>query len=367
MLFTRTNIIALLAIAAVTLGFYLFAAAQPHDGRGQAVAGLALSAPLPTTIPAGTRLIVGDPTTEWVVRHNGWDRDLPFVVQWAQITGGPAVTEAFHARALDIGSAANIPPIHAVWVGIPVRTIAIRFRADPLNHPTFVFAVAPRSPVRSLADLHGRRIAFSPGQAQGEVVLRTLADQGLTRSDVTLVELPSSGDVYTSALTAGAVDIAPIGAGAGSRRYLQQHERDGGRILRHSGFRDDLGLLYVRTETLQDPAKAAALRAYVALWGRAQAWIAGHRAEFTQGYYVGNQGLSPEDAQAVADAAGDAVIPTSWAETQRLQQASIDLMAAQTHQPRFDAAQIFDRRFESVAAQAYAASLAGRPTALAQR
>ena len=40
------------------------------------------------------------------------------------------LTEAFHAKVLDAGSAMNIPPIHAVWVGIPVKMVAIRLKAD---------------------------------------------------------------------------------------------------------------------------------------------------------------------------------------------------------------------------------------------
>ena len=332
----------------------VFAAAGDADDTGHG--RLALDAPIPDQVPPGVKLIIGDPTTEQVLKHTGWDKDLSFQVQWAEISGGPAVTEAFHARALDVGSAANMPPIHAIWVGIPVKMIAVRFRQDPQEHPVFVLAVAPHSGVRSLADLRGKRIAFSPGQVQGEIVLRSLEAAHLTPRDVTLVELPSSGgDLYINALIGGLVDVAPIGAGAAARRYVANYGSQGAALVRHSAVRDDLGDLYVRTETLQDPGKAAALKQYLKLWGRAQAWIAAHPSEWAQIYYVGNQGLSPDDARYTVDAAGRPDVPRSWDEAIRLQQATIDLMAGQTHRRPFAAATLFDRRFETVPADAIAA------------
>lgn len=315
---------------------------------------LALDAPLPQAVPPGTKLVIGDPTTQRVLEHNGWVKELPFEVEWAQISGGPAVTEAFHAKALDVGSAANIPPIHAVWVGIPVKMIAVRLRAEPHEHPLFELAVSPKAKIGSLADLRGNKIAYSPGQVQGEVVLRTLEAQGLTTKDVTLVELPSTGDVYPNALVTGLVDIAPLGAGVATKRYLENYSRDGAKILRHPPFRDDLVNLYVREETLRDPAKAAALREYVKLWARAVEWTRTHKQEWAEAYYVKDQGLSREDAQFVVAASGDPVIPRDWTEAIGLQQASIDLLAKEGGQKPFDAAQIFDRRFETIAADAIA-------------
>lgn len=322
--------------------------------QGAAPAGpkLALDAPLPEVIPAGTKLVIGDPTTQRVLEHTGWDKELPFEVEWAQISGGPAVTEAFHAKALDVGSAANIPPIHAIWVGIPVKMIAVRLRKDPENFPLFELGISPKAGINSLADLRGKKFAYSPGQVQGEVVLRTLAAQGLTQKDVTLVELPSTGDVYPNALVSGLVDVAPLGAGVATKRYLDNYAKDGAKVIRHPPYRDDLTTLYVRTETLEDPAKAAALRAYVKLWARATEWQATHRDEWRDTYYVKNQGLSPEDAQFVVQAAGEPVIPRDWTQAIGLQQSSIDFLAKMSGQKQFNAADIFDRRFETVAADA---------------
>ena len=286
---TRAGVTLILAASLAASALVLAVAAGAHRGvfaradQAQAAVGLPLDAPLPDRVPPGVTLTIGDPMTQKVLEHNGWIRDLPFTIKWAQISGGPAVTEAFHARALDVGSAADIPPIHAVWVGMPVKMIAIRLRQDPVAHPLYMLAVAPGANVRTLADLKGKRIAFSPGQVQGEVVLRSLEAAGLTRKDVTLVELPStSADLYINALVGHMVDVAPIAPGPASRHFIENYGPQGARLIRHSDVRDDLVDLYVRDETLEDPGKAAALKAYVKLWARAQDWIAAHPRDWAE-------------------------------------------------------------------------------------
>jgi sulfonate transport system substrate-binding protein len=319
-----------------------------------AIGGLPLDAPLPAgPPPAGTTLVIGDPTTERVLEHTGWLKALPLQVKWAKITGGPAVTEAFHAKALDVGSAADMPPVHATWVGIPVKIIAVRQRLDPLNHPLYELGVAPHSGIRTLADLRGKKIAFSPGQVQGEVVLRTLQSVGLAAEDVTLVELPSTGgDLYVNALAGGVVDVAPIAVGTQAKRYLEKFGPEGAQVLPHPTFRDDLTVLYVRQETLRDPAKAAALRAYVALWARAAEWVRGHPDEFADLYYAKDQGLSPADARYVVSVGGEPDIPRDWTSAIGMEQAAADVMARQTKRPPIVAEGLFDRRFEALAADA---------------
>ena len=318
----------------------------------------ALSDPLPDRTPAGVTLIVGDPVTQWVFQHNGWDRRLPFAIRWAQITGGPDTTEAFHAKALDLGLGADVPPIHAVWVGLPVKIIAVRERGAPLDHPSYVLGVAPRARVDSLADLRGKRIAFSPSQVQGQIVLQTLAAAGLTAKDVTLIELPSSigGDVYTNALASGVVDVAPIGAGIVAERYLRKFGKDGAHVIRHPPFRDDAVFAYAPVEVIEDPGKAAALKVYVRWWAKAQAWEQAHPDELARGYYVQRQGLSLEDARMIIAAGGDIVLPRDWSAAIRRQQTAVDLLAPRMNHPVFDANSLFDRRFEAVAAEGPEAS-----------
>jgi len=312
------------------------------------------AAPLASKVPPGTVLTVGDPTTQKAFELSGLDKELTFKVNWANISGGPQTSEAFRARALDVGSVAEIPSIFANWNNLPVRNIAYRERRDPIANPIYRFGIAPGANVKTLADFRGKRIAFSPGQAQGTLVLRALHAAGLTKKDVTLVELPSTGDVYPKALASKQVDIAPIG-GVNIRRYIAQYGPDGASLVEH-GLRDDPTHLYAPQWVLDDPAKAAALAEYVRLWARATEWIDRNPELWIKEYYIGQQGLSRDDAEYLVKLTGTQVIPDSWAEVKKRHQETIDLLAQELGYKTYSVDKIFDDRFEKIAASALAKS-----------
>lgn len=312
-------------------------------------------APLATSVPAGTTITVGDPSIRVALELSGVIKDLDGInVEFANISGGPQTTEAFRANALDVGSVADIPPIHATWTGLDVRIIASAYRQDAVNHPLYELGVAPGSGITKLEDLRGKKVAYSPGQAQGALVLRILEKAGLAQDDVKLIELPSTGDAYSSALSSKQVDAAPLG-GVQIKRYLAKYKADGATTLRH-GLRDDPGHLYSPAKVLADPAKAAALAKYVEAWGKAQRWIEDHPKEWLEGYYIKDQGLSAEDGQYLIDAAGKRDVPTTWTEAIERHQQTIDLLAREQKKPQLKAADLYDTRFEAIAGTAFAAA-----------
>jgi len=328
-----------------------------------AVAALALTvapgvandpAPLLAEIPPGTKLVIGDPTTQKALEVSGLIDELTFEVEWVNISGGPQTSEAFRARALDVGAVAEIPSIFANWNNLPVRNIAYRERRDPIAHPVYHFGIAPGVEVKALEDFRGKRIAFSPGQAQGALVLRALQAAGLTKDDVTLVELPSTGDVYPVALASKQVDIAPIG-GVNIRRYLAQYGKDGATTIQH-GLRDDPSHLYAPQWVLDDPAKAAALAQYVSLWARATKWVNENPQAWIDEYYIKQQGLTREDGEYLVEQTGEQVVPATWDEVIARHQQTIDLLAQELGYEPYGADRIFDRRFEPIAGAAFAAA-----------
>ena len=339
----------LLAVATLTG----CAGAAASSGGGTPAGSATPGAALPTTVPDGTTLVVGDPTTQKAVALAGDEIDskVDFDLQWANVSGGPATTEAFRANALDVGAVADIPPIHATWTGLDVKIVAASYREDWQENPIYEFGVRPGlEDVKTLADFRGKKIAYSPGQAQGALVLRALKKAGLTEDDVTLVELPSTGDVYPTALAAKEVDVAPIG-GAQVARYVEQYGKDGAHTVKH-GLRDDPSDLYAPTSVLDDPAKAAALREYVRVWAQAKLWVADHPDEWRDGYYVKDQGLTEKDAQYLVDHAGTPDLPADCTEPIARHQETIDLLAKATGNDAFPAQDIWDQRFAPVIAQA---------------
>ncbi|QJU58784.1 ABC transporter substrate-binding protein [Sphingomonas sp. AP4-R1] len=353
-----SGVFALVVVASIAL----LVAFAPARRVAAAKQGLALTAPLPDRVPPGVVLRVGDPVTRWVFEHEGWDKKLPFRIEWAEITGGPEVTEALHAGALDVGFGASVPPIHAVWMGIPVRIIAFREYADRARRQAYVFGIAPKANIRTLADLRGKRIAFSPSQVQAQIVIETLKAAGIRRDEVTLVELSSNigGDVYSNALASGAIDAAPIRADLVAQRYLRDFGERGAHILKHPPFRDDGANVYVPETALADPGKAAALRIFARYWGLAQAWINAHPEELARGYYGEKRGLPIADARVMAAYICNVAVPRNWAGAIAYQQAAIDTLGPETKHPRFDAATLFDRRFEAIAGDAASAPQGNR-------
>lgn len=309
---------------------------------------LALSAAVPTEVPDGTVLRVGDPATETALKASGLIDDLDIEIEWANITGGPKTLEAFRADAIDVGSVADIPPLFAQWTGTDVKIIAARETVDALEHPTYELGIAPGVDVKTIEDLKGKSIAYSPGQAQGALVLRVLAKAGLTQDDVELVEMASVDDAYSLALSGKQVDVAPLGQSL-VLPYLTKYGRDGASTIKPE-VRDDAWTLYTPTAVLEDANKAAALKSYVEAWVTAQKWIAENPEEFAQAYYVEHEGLSPEDANHIVEVLGTFSVPTSWDDVIARHQETADLLEVEQDREHLDVADLYDRRYEKAIA-----------------
>ncbi|WP_206314177.1 ABC transporter substrate-binding protein [Streptomyces coryli] len=335
------------ALAAAPL---LFAAGCADSTQTTASSKNLAGEKIPAKVDPGTQLTVGGPALKVALELSGQIDKLPFKVKWANISGGPQCSEAFRAGALDACQAAEIPSIHAHWTGLDTKLIAAKYRKDPAKNPIYELGVARGSGIKSLKDLRGKKIAYSPGQAQGALVLRILQKAGLEQQDVELVELASTGDVYPTALGEGQVDAAPLGD-VNIKRYLSKYGKDGGRTIPH-GLRDDPEHLWALTASVDDPQKAAALRELVKFWGRAQVWIDQHPKEWIAGYYVKDQGLSEADGEYLVKRNGHPDIPADWDGAIKRQQATVDLLAKEQDRKRFKAAALFDRRYEKVAAEA---------------
>lgn len=326
-----TLLIALIALSACA-----------RSQRGTTTERLALTAPLPDDFPPSTGLRLGDPAVQKQLEHSGYVKELPFIAEWQNISGGPYTLEAFRAAALDGGAVGDTPPIHAAFTGLDIKIIAVQRREKPI----VALAIAPGSKLSTAADLRGKRIAYAPGQAQGALILRALKKVGLGPADVQLIEITSYE--FKDALASHQVDVAPL-SGIGLVRYLEQYREQGASSI-PIGVDEGISFFYVRTAVLEDPAKAAALRAYVELRTKAQLWAAAHPEQWLATYYVKDQGLTPEQGRYVLESSGKTLFPRDWSEVMDETQQTIDLLVDAASRQRFEASKIFDRRFEQVAA-----------------
>jgi sulfonate transport system substrate-binding protein len=314
-------------------------------------ATLDLAAALPEKVPSGTVLRIGDPAIQADLQASGLGKELSDAgvqVEWANISGGPQSIQAFRGNKLDCSSVADIPSLFAAWTGTSTKIVFQSVTVDPLKFPTYELGVAPGRHITSPADLKGKKIAYSAGQAQGALVLRVLQKAGLTQKDVQLIDMTSTGDTYMTALGGKAVDVAPLGI----TQVATYKTKYPGSSTIATGIRDDAATLYCLTKSVQDAAKAAALKTYVSVRTKALLWQNDHPQEYAKAYLEGNQGLSPAAAQAYLDVHGKVGIPATWDAAQTRLQATADLLATEQDHKKLDAGTLADRRFEKVEAAA---------------
>jgi sulfonate transport system substrate-binding protein len=314
---------------------------------GEAAAGAKLSAadPLPTTVAADTELVISLHPTQVALQATGEIGKLPFRVRsWPNITAGPDVIQGFRAHSIDLATNAGIPPIQARAINVDARIVAVQTRQKPL----YVLATAPGSPVSGVGDLRGRKIGFSQGQAQGLVVLRTLKEQGLSAQDVQLVKLSSTQ--FLVALQSGQIDVAPL-AEPSLTKYLSEYGKDGAKAIPIDAV-DYLTILWAPAEVLADARKAAAIRSFIPFWARTVVWAYENPKAWIDAYYVKDQGVTAADGRRIVAALDKPAFPRNWDKAEAWQQESADLLVAGGFIKPVKAEDLFDRRFQSVAAGA---------------
>src|SRR5262245_32579122 len=156
------------AARAAALAACVLAGCRPAESSSRA--RLAFDAEIPAQVPPGTSLRLGDPTVQKQLELMGDGAALSFGAEWQNISGGPNTIEAFRANVLDGGAVGDTPPIHATFTGLSVKIVAVQVRDKPI----YQLAFAPGVALTSIADLRGKKIGFSAGQAQGALVLRVL-------------------------------------------------------------------------------------------------------------------------------------------------------------------------------------------------
>ena len=140
-------------------------------------------------------------------------------VKWSEFTAGPPLLEAMNAGSVDVGQVGDTPPIFAQAAGAAIVYVA----GQPSTNGQGIL-VKQDSPIRTLADLKGKRIGFTQGSSAHNVTLMALEKAHLTYADITPVYLsPPDG--------AAAFARDSIDAWAIWDPYFAIGQAHGGRIL----------------------------------------------------------------------------------------------------------------------------------------
>jgi sulfonate transport system substrate-binding protein len=107
-------------------------------------------------------------------------------VEWNEFTSGPPLLEAVGAGALDFGVTGDVPPLFAQASGGDLLYVGT-YRGPAAFHGLLV---QKDSPIQTLADLKGKKVAYKRGSSAHNFALKVLAKAGLSLSDITEVDLP---------------------------------------------------------------------------------------------------------------------------------------------------------------------------------
>lgn len=133
---------------------------------------------------AETTLKVGDQQlqTRGILEASGQLKDVPYKIEWFNFPAAQPLGEALNAGAIDIGGLGDAPLIFAYAAGAKVRAVAAA-RSTPTD---LAIIVPDSSPIKTAADLKGKRIATTRGSIGHYLVIATLERAGIKLSDVSL-------------------------------------------------------------------------------------------------------------------------------------------------------------------------------------
>ncbi|MCW2936991.1 MAG: aliphatic sulfonates family transporter, periplasmic ligand-binding protein [Actinomycetia bacterium] len=205
---------------------------------------------------------------EAVLKAAGLLSALPFHVNWSDFTSGPPMLEAMASGSVDIGGVGDAPPVFAAAGGEAVEIVGAR---EVPSGDQDALVVPKGSPITSIAQLKGKKIAFGKGSSGNYHLLTVLTKAGLTVKDVSLVNLQPANAL--AAFTSGAVDAWDIWP-----PYVQQIvAQDGARVL---AVGPDYGSPYsfevASKAAVANPQKAAAIAFYLKTLNQAYRWASAH-------------------------------------------------------------------------------------------
>jgi sulfonate transport system substrate-binding protein len=208
--------------------------------------------------------------TSLVLRRFGWLEEAfkedGTSVKWVLSAGSNRALEYLNGNSIDIGSSAGLAALLAKANGNPITAPYI------FSRPEWTALVVKKdSPIRTLADLKGKKVAATKGTDPYLFLLRSLASVGLKRGDIEHIGLQHADG--RAALEQGKVD-----AWAGLDPHMAASELEGGsRLLyRNVGF-NTYGFLNVREDFLA--ANPQAVAKVIKSYERARLWLLANPTE----------------------------------------------------------------------------------------
>jgi len=199
-----------------------------------------------------------------VLKKFGWlEQDLKgdnVQVKWVLSQGSNRALEFLNSGSIDFGSTAGLAAVLSKANGNPIKGVYIFSRPE-----WTALAVAKDSPIKSVKDLKGKKVAATKGTDPYLFLLRSLHQEGLKKSDIEHVALQHADG--RAALEQGKVD-----AWAGLDPLLAASEIDAGSrlIYRNVSF-NTYGFLNTTEKFAKENPEY--VKKVIAAYEKARKWI----------------------------------------------------------------------------------------------
>ncbi len=220
-----------------------------------------------------------------VIREQGWLEKEGLKVTWVLSAGSNKANENLRAGTIDVGSTAGAAALQARANGTPIKAIEI------YSHPEWAALVTSKdSPVTSVAQLKGKKVAATKGTDPYFFLLQALRQHGLSGTDVEVVNLQHADG-------GAALERGDVAAWAGLDPIMATSEVTSGAKLfyRNTEF-TSYGFLNSREAFIKDHPDLA--QKVVDAYEKAREWIAAHPAEAVA-LLAKESGVTPEVAEIV--------------------------------------------------------------------
>lgn len=210
-------------------------------------------------------------------------------IEWKEFPAGPQMLEALAVGAVDLGTVGNTPSIFA-----QAADKGIVYVGYENVHPKWQAVLVPNdSPIKSIADLKGKRIAVQKGSSAHDLLGRVLKKANLTWNDIQPIWLAPAD--ARAALDKKSVDAWAIWEPFYSAAEVQGHARP---IIDGTAFETTYNFLIGNPDFVK--AHSQETKQFLNTLNHAAQWIVDHPQESLK-LYQDATGLNADIAQRVLD------------------------------------------------------------------
>jgi NitT/TauT family transport system substrate-binding protein len=203
------------------------------------------------------------------VEASGVLQGAPYSVDWKHFQAAAPLAEALNTGALDLGFLGDSGFLFLAAKQAPVKLIGVSRQ----NPDTIALLVPKDSPVKTIADLKGKKVAYWPGAWSQQLTLRALEQADLPDNYVDFIKLMPID--AAAALPQGSIDAFPVWEPYISQQILFSGARP---ILTAKNLMPGLSAIAASTPSID--SKREAIADFLGRLKKARAWVDSHTDEY---------------------------------------------------------------------------------------